>query len=99
MFAKLTTSKIDGKTMTAMFYDKDKLPIETIHFGAQCYADYTVAPHDDDKQPDILKYIRLMSLGMIICQPVRPQCICVLQKVLKNSAIKILYRGFNIKLL
>ena len=66
MFANITKSKTDGKTTAAIFYDEDKLPIKTVHFGAECYADYTVAPHDEDKQPDILKYIRLRILGFII---------------------------------
>ena len=56
----------DGKTMTAIFYDKDTLPIKTVHFGTECYADYIVAPHIEDKQPEILKDKRLMRLGMII---------------------------------
>ena len=33
--------------MTAIFYDRDRTKIETVHFGATGYADYTVS-HDED---------------------------------------------------
>ena len=49
MYAKEMQSKNVGKKMTTIFYDKDKIPIKTIHFGAESYDDYTVAPHDKDK--------------------------------------------------
>ena len=49
MYAKEMQSKNVGKKMTTIFYDKDKTPIKTIHFGAESYDDYTVAPHDKDK--------------------------------------------------
>ena len=55
MVAKITQTKIDGKKMTAFFYDKDKTPIKTVHFGAAGYADYTIAPHDEDKKARHIK--------------------------------------------
>ena len=55
MYAKKTKSKIDGKTMTALFYDLDKMPIKTVHFGAVGYVDYTVAPHDKAKNERYFK--------------------------------------------
>ena len=42
-------SKTDGKTMTAIFFDDDKIPIKTVPFGAESYDDYIVAPHEEDK--------------------------------------------------
>ena len=48
MCANITQSKLDRLKMIAIFYDKDKTPIKTVHFGAAGYADYTVAPHDED---------------------------------------------------
>ena len=34
--------------MSAIFYDKGKTPMKTVHFGAAGYADYTVVPHDEE---------------------------------------------------
>ena len=48
-------SKIDGKKMTAMFYDNDMLSIQTIHFGAEGYDDYTIPPHDANQQARYMK--------------------------------------------
>ena len=44
MYAKIMKSKIDGKNMTAIFYDDDKVPIKTVHVGAETYDDHTEAP-------------------------------------------------------
>ena len=68
MYAKITKSKIDGKTMTALFYDHDKMPIKTVHFGAVGYVDYTVAPHDKEKKERYVKNTKLLRIGMFVCQ-------------------------------
>ena len=57
MFAKRNKLKLDGKNMTAISYDNDKTPIKPIHVGASSYADYTVAPHDEDKRLEITRII------------------------------------------
>ena len=44
MYAKIMKSKIDGKNMTAIFYDDDKVPIKIVHVGAETYDDHTEAP-------------------------------------------------------
>ena len=38
-----------------MFYDDDKTPAKTVYFDASCYADYTVALHDEDKRARYIK--------------------------------------------
>ena len=55
MYAKIMKSKAGGTNMPAAFYDNVKIPIKTLRFGAESYDDYAVAPHDEDKTPDILK--------------------------------------------
>ena len=65
-------NKKDGKTRTTICYNKDNLTINTLHFGAQDYPDYTVAPHDQDIRTNILKYSWIKN-GMIIWQLVRYQ--------------------------
>ena len=55
MFATKTKSNIDGKTMTAICYDRDKIPINTVAFGASGYLDYPVAPHNEHKQTRYIK--------------------------------------------
>ena len=50
MFANIIESKFVGDNILAMFYDDDKTPAKTVYFDASCYADYTVALHDEDKQ-------------------------------------------------
>ena len=39
MFVKITISKIEGKKLTATFYDANRKLIKTIHFGATGYLD------------------------------------------------------------
>ena len=74
MYINITKTKIEGKHMTAIFYNEEKIPIKTVHFGAEGYDDCTIPPHDADKQrPDILKYTRLGRSGMILQQPARSQ--------------------------
>ena len=41
-------SKIDRKNMTAIVYVDDLIPIKTVHFGAESYDDYIVAPHEEE---------------------------------------------------
>ena len=36
--------------MTAIFYNEERIHIKTVHFGAECYDDYAVPPHDADKK-------------------------------------------------
>lgn len=50
MYVQITKSKIDGKKMTAIFYDENKKIIKTVHFGAAGYTDYTMPPHDKEKR-------------------------------------------------
>ncbi|MFM7987032.1 MAG: hypothetical protein ACKPKO_47740, partial [Candidatus Fonsibacter sp.] len=50
MYIRITKSNIKGKKFTAMFYDANKQPIKTTHFGATGYPDYTVPPHDEEKR-------------------------------------------------
>ena len=77
MYAEIMKSKNDGQKMTETFYDHDMIPIKTMHFGAEGYDDYTVAPHDEDnKKPDISKDTNLLRIGRIVQQPARSQDIC-----------------------
>ena len=55
MFAKITKSTIDGQKLTAIFYDKDKMPIQTIHLGASGDENYTIAPHDEHQKARYIK--------------------------------------------
>ena len=55
MFCKIAKSKMDGKKMTAIFYDKANTPIKTVHFGAAGYLDYTIAPHDEERKTRYIK--------------------------------------------
>ena len=41
MFAKITKSIIEGKTIIAIFYDSEKRLVKTVHFGAAGCPDYT----------------------------------------------------------
>ena len=50
MYVKISKSKIEGKKMTAIFYDENRKIIKTIHFGAEGYTDFTISPHDQDKR-------------------------------------------------
>ena len=50
MYANIMKLKIDGKNMTDIFYDDDKVPIKTAHFGAETYDDHTVAPRNEEKR-------------------------------------------------
>ena len=45
---KITKPNLNGKKVTAIFYDDEQIPIKAVHFGASGYDDYTVAPHDED---------------------------------------------------
>ena len=45
----ITKTKLMGIKLTAIFYDKDKNPIKTVHFGASGFLDYTIAPHDEEQ--------------------------------------------------
>ena len=49
MYAKITKLKIGGKKIKAIFYDNVKIPKKIIHFGAESYDDYIVAPHDEEQ--------------------------------------------------
>ena len=53
MYVKITKSKIDGKNMTAIFYDEKKTINKTVHFGGEGYTDYTMPPHDKEKANSI----------------------------------------------
>ena len=44
--------------MTAMFYDKGKTPMKTVHFGATGFIDYIIAPIMGKEDTDILKHIK-----------------------------------------
>ena len=59
MSATKTKSKIDGQTMTAIYYARDKIPINTVDFGASGYLDYPVARHNEDKQT---RYIKIQKV-------------------------------------
>ena len=39
--------------MKANFYNEEKIPIKTVHFGAEGYDDYTIPPHDAVKKGQI----------------------------------------------
>ena len=73
MFAKIMKSKIDGKNMTAIFYENDTIPIMTVDFGADGYDDYTVAPHDKDQKARLIKDTWLMIIRRIAQQPALSQ--------------------------
>ena len=45
MLVKISKSKIEGKKLTATFYDSSRKPITTNHSGATGYPDYTIT-HD-----------------------------------------------------
>ena len=42
----ISPSKIKGKKLTAVFYDKDNKKIKTVHFGAAGMSDFTI--HKDE---------------------------------------------------
>ena len=44
MYAEIMKSTSVRKNMTAIFYDDDKVPIKTVHVGAETYDDHTEAP-------------------------------------------------------
>ena len=50
MYLKISKSKVDGKKLTAIFYDDNRTKIKTVHFGADGYIDYTISPHDKEKR-------------------------------------------------
>ena len=41
--------------MTAIFYDKDKMTIKKMHFGAANHADYAIGPHDEHEKAKCIK--------------------------------------------
>ena len=47
MFVKNTKSKMEGKKMTAVLYDRGRTKIKAVHFGATGYTDYTIS-HDKE---------------------------------------------------
>ena len=72
----LLDQQIDGKTMTAIFYDKDKTPIKTIHFGATSSPDYTEAPHDEERRSTYIHiHKEKREWGVIICLRLRYQAV------------------------
>ena len=46
MYIRISKSKIEGKKLTAIFYNDGKVPIKTMHFGVVGYPHYTIPPHD-----------------------------------------------------
>ena len=50
MYIKSLKAKIEFKKLTAIFYNDEKVPIKTAHFGAVGYPDYTVPPHDKERR-------------------------------------------------
>ena len=48
MYAEIMKSTSVRKNMTAIFYDDDKVPIKTVHVGAETYDDHTVAPRNEN---------------------------------------------------
>ena len=49
MLCKRILIKFDSKIMTAILYDNNKVPIKTVHVGADGYTDYTMHPHENKK--------------------------------------------------
>ena len=41
--------------MTAIFYDNEKKPVKTVHFGATGYPDYAISPHDEERKNRYIK--------------------------------------------
>ena len=63
--------------MTAMFYDKDRSPIKTVHFGATGYLNYTIALFDEDRRNRYIKIHVENRIGRNISLQVRYQDICM----------------------
>ena len=83
--------------MTANFYDDDKIPVKTVHFGAEGYDDYTVAPHDEDKPDRSIKIHKVVvnwndcstagALSRYFCGTIK----------FKKTAVNNYYIRFNLK--
>ena len=41
--------------MIAIFYDSEKWPVKTVHFGSAGYFDYTITAHDDERKKTNIK--------------------------------------------
>ena len=50
MYIHIKKSNINGKKLTALFYNESKQLIKTVHFGATGYLDYTISPHDEERR-------------------------------------------------
>ena len=50
MYIQITKSNIKGKKFTDIFYNENKQPVKTVHFGAVGYPDYTIPPHDEERR-------------------------------------------------
>ena len=61
--------------MTAIFYDKGKTPMKTVHFGATGFIVYIIAPHDGERRHRYNK-THQERIWTIICLVVRYQDIC-----------------------
>ncbi len=46
----ISPSKIKGKKLTAIFYDKDNKKIKTTHFGAAGMSDFTINKDEERKK-------------------------------------------------
>jgi hypothetical protein len=49
-FIKLSKSQIDGKKMTAIFYNNKKEKLKTTHFGSENMSDFTLHKDEDRKK-------------------------------------------------
>ena len=56
MFVEITESKIEGKPMTAIFYDNKTWPVKIVLFGAAGCPDYTISSHDEERKKRYIKW-------------------------------------------
>jgi hypothetical protein len=50
MYVNISKSKVDGKQLTAIFYDEIERKIKTVHCWVDGYIDYTTSPRDKGKR-------------------------------------------------
>lgn len=97
-YVKITKSKIEGKKLTAKFYDKNKEKIITVHFGATGYEDFTT--HGDFERKE--RYINRHRENENWNNPMTPGSLSrfiLWNKKTLNASIKDYIDRFNLKLL
>ena len=70
MYIKILKSKIEGKKLTAIFYNDEKVPIKTVHVGAVVIQTILFYHTTKREEIDTLLDIDLMRPGAILRQVV-----------------------------